>query len=126
MHIVIVSETIPLAEMREIAKEFYEDMIKGVVDIDRGVIALGGEYHMDANNVLIADGSQQTDIWGFNVYLDRPREEWLEYTSLINIRPLQGNKSMTVEGGTGGSTPPSSTRSGISPSANCAAMSAAL
>ena len=97
MHIVIVTDRIPLAEVREIAKEFYEDMIKGVVDIEREVIALGGEYHMDANNVLIEDGSKQTDVWGFNVHLDRAREAWLEYTSLVNIRPLQGNKSMKVE-----------------------------
>jgi hypothetical protein len=97
MQIIIVTDTISLDAVKEIAKEFYDDMIKGVVDIGREIIALGGEYHMDASNVLIEQGSRQDVLWGFNIHFDQPREEWLEYTSLINIRPLQGNTTMKVE-----------------------------
>lgn len=87
MNIVVVEKTIPLAELREIAKEFYVDMIKGVVDIESGITAFGGEYHADANAKLVEHGSAQKNVWGFNIYLDRPRDAWVEYTSLINIRP---------------------------------------
>jgi hypothetical protein len=52
---------------------------------------------MDANQVLIDDGSNQQNLWGFNIYLNKPKEEMLEYNSLINIRPKQGNRSMEVE-----------------------------
>lgn len=86
-----------IAEVREIAKEIYGDMVKGVADIERGVIALGGEYHMDANMVLIENGSRQDDVWGFNLRLEKPRENWIEFTSLINIRPAQKNRGMVIE-----------------------------
>lgn len=84
-------------ELREIAKEYYVDMIKGVVDISKETIAVGGEYHMDANVKILENGSVQTDVWGFNIFFDRPRDERIEFTSLINIRPQAGNRSMEVE-----------------------------
>jgi len=97
MNIRIITEGITIEEAREIAREFYTDMVKGVVDIEREIVALGGEYHMDANQKLTESGSRQKDIWGFNFYVDKGKEERLEYTSLINIRPVSGNKSMVVE-----------------------------
>lgn len=97
MNIKIITEPITRAEALEIGKEFYTEMVKGVVDLERGVIALGGEYHMDANEVLIGDGSKQEMVWGFNVYPSIFDESWIEYTSLINIRPQVHNRGMEVE-----------------------------
>ena len=85
-----------LLKGKEIAQEFYKTMIKGVVDIENNIVAFGGEYHIDANQKLIERGLKQEDIWGFNVYLDRPRNTWIEYISLINIRPSAGNTDMEV------------------------------
>ncbi|MBI4155786.1 MAG: hypothetical protein HY507_00965 [Candidatus Zambryskibacteria bacterium] len=96
MNIVIISDTITIDELKKIAKEFYVTMIKGVVDIKKEVIAFGGQYHIDANAVLTEKGSQQQDVWGFNVNFIKPKEEWIEYNSLINIRPLQENYDMEV------------------------------
>lgn len=96
MNIVVVEKEISLTELKEIAQEFYKTMIKGVVDIEKEVVAFGGEYHIDANQKLIERDSKQKDIWGFNVYLDRPRGTWIEYTSLINIRPSAENTDMEV------------------------------
>jgi len=93
----IIDKKIPENELREIAKNFYTDMIKGVVDVERGILAVGGEYHMDANMILIEGGSKQQDIWGFNWYFDRTGDERVEYVSLINIRPAQGNRTMEVQ-----------------------------
>ena len=93
----IVKDQIGLEELKTLAKEFYGSMIKGVADIERGVVAFGGEYHMDANMALIEDGSSQLNLWGFNVYFKEPREDWLEYTSLINIRPTAGNFDMMID-----------------------------
>ena len=97
MRIEIITKPITRAEASEIAKEIYGSMIKGVADIERGIIALGGEYHMDANMTLIGNGSRQEHIWGFNVHLEKPREKWIEFTSLINIRPAQGNRGLRIE-----------------------------
>lgn len=93
MDIRIIKEKISKKELEELAKEFYVEMVKGVVDIERDIIALGGEWHIDANQVLIQDGSKQENLWGFNIYLDKR----IEYVSLINIRPAQNNRTLEVE-----------------------------
>lgn len=99
MDIKIVTDTITLTEVRELAKKWYGTIIKGVIDIEKEIVALGGEYHMDANMVLLENGSQQENIWGFNLCLnvkkDSPR--WIEYIALINIRPRQNNQSMEIK-----------------------------
>ena len=84
------------AELSALAKEVYVDMVKGVVDVRRRVLALGGELHADCKQILLDQGSKQEDLWGFNIYVERPQESWLEYTSMINIRPRQGNSSREV------------------------------
>ncbi len=85
------------SEAIKIGREFYGEMVKGVVDIEEEIIALGGEYHMDANMVLIGEGYKQINIWGFNIYSNRSGKDWIEYTSLINIRPKANNRTMLVE-----------------------------
>ena len=97
MNIKIIEDNISLQELREVAKEFYSTMIKGVVDVKREIVAFGGEYHADANERILENGSRQSDVWGFNMYFDKPRESWIEYISLINIRPQAGNMKMEVQ-----------------------------
>ena len=97
MNIKIINDKISEKELREIAKDFYGNMIKGVVDVEREILAMGGEYHMDANEILIKNKSKQQDIWGFNWYFDKSGDERIEYVSLINIRPGQDNRKMEVQ-----------------------------
>lgn len=97
MGIKIIKNPISEKDLLEIAKDFYTDMIKGVVDIEREILAMGGEYHIDANTVLIENGSKQENIWGFNWYFNKASDERIEYVSLINIRPAQGNRAMEVQ-----------------------------
>jgi hypothetical protein len=73
---------------------FYSDMIKIVVDIRRGLLAGGGEMHTDCEDVLLAAGSEQDDLWGANWY---PADQRIEFESLINIRPRLGNRSMIIQ-----------------------------
>src|SRR5438094_2443041 len=75
----------------------FGDMVKYVVDVERGVVAVGGELHADAEQVLLEQGSHQADLWGANYYPGRGREGCIEFTSLINIRPARGNRGMEVE-----------------------------
>ncbi len=97
MNIRIVTKTITRAEAKEIGKEFYTSMVKGVVDIENKTIALGGEWHMDANIALVEKGSRQNNIWGFNFYFDKAPEDCIEYISLINVRPADGNDDMMIQ-----------------------------
>ncbi|MCK5076971.1 MAG: hypothetical protein KAR38_11380 [Calditrichia bacterium] len=97
MGIEIVRQSISREQLNDIAREYYEELIKGVVDIKREVVALGGEMHADSEEVLLKDGSKQSDLWGFNILLDKNKEECLMYESFINIRPRNNNKSLEVE-----------------------------
>lgn len=95
--IVIITDRIEKKEIEELAKKRFGDMVKGVVDIAKGVMALGGELHADEEQVLLDRGSSQSDLWGINIYHAMPREERLEFDSMINIRPSRGNRSRSVE-----------------------------
>lgn len=85
------------AELQELAIAQFGDMVKGVVDVRRRVMAVGGELHSDEEAALLEDGSRQDDLWGINVYPAERGEGWLEFDSVINIRPSQGNRSRGVE-----------------------------
>lgn len=93
----ILTNPISLAELQAIAKELFGDMVKAVVDIEKKVMAIGGELHADEEASLLDNGSKQSDLWGINIYVDQPRENWIEFDSMINIRPSQNNRSRTVE-----------------------------
>ena len=95
--ILLLEERIEPAELARLVALFFEDMVKLVVDVRRGIAAVGGELHADAEAVLLEAGSEQQDLWGANYYPGRGEEGCIEYTSLINIRPAQGNRSMEVE-----------------------------
>ncbi len=73
-----------------------EDMIKIVVDIDLNIVAVDAEMHADLEQLLLKEGSDQQNLWGANIFPLRDKEDQLEYTSLINIRPAMGNRSMLV------------------------------
>ncbi|MEK6286159.1 MAG: DUF5674 family protein [Acidobacteriota bacterium] len=95
--IVIISEPISTQRVAEMAAERFGDMVKAVVDTNRRLLALGGELHSDEEAALLELGSTQADLWGINIYPDQQRSEWIEFDSLINIRPRLGNRSRGVE-----------------------------
>jgi hypothetical protein len=84
-------------ELKRLVLRYFEDMVKYVVDVERGVVAAGGEMHADAEQLLLEDGSRQADLWGANYYPGRGPDGCIEYTSLINIRPAAGNRSMEIQ-----------------------------
>jgi hypothetical protein len=95
--IVVIDRRIEPATLRRLVEEQFEDMVKFVVDLERGIAAVGGELHADEEEVLLARGSRQEDLWGANYYPGRGPDGCIEYTSLINIRPAQGNRGMTID-----------------------------
>ena len=97
MTIQIVREPITLDELRSLAQEQFGDFVKAVVDVRLGVMAIGGELHADEEALLIEQGARQADLWGINLYPDRPAAELVEFDSMINVRPSQGNRSRSVE-----------------------------
>lgn len=77
--------------------EWGERFVKGVVDIAQRRMVVGGELHADEEAMLLEQGSEQKNLWGINLYIDRGNEDWLEFDSMINIRPSQNNRSRGVE-----------------------------
>jgi len=75
----------------------FGDIVKAVVDIDRELIAVDAELHSDLEALLLEDGSQQKHLWGINLYPEASGDEFIEFDSMINVRPSQDNKSRGVE-----------------------------
>jgi hypothetical protein len=93
----ILREPITRSELADVAENQFGDMVKAVVDVARQVIAIGGELHSDEEAALLDDGSRQENLWGINLYPGEPGGEWIEFDSMINVRPSQGNRSRDVE-----------------------------
>src|SRR3989344_6903740 len=97
MDIHFIKEKISRTELQKIANERFGDMVKAVVDLHRQVIALGGELHADEESALIEQGSKHEDLLGINLYPREQGESFLEFDSMINIRPALGNRTRGVE-----------------------------
>jgi hypothetical protein len=94
--IVVLDHRIDGAELTRLVRDGFGDMVKVVVDVDRGVAAAGGQLHADGEAELLARGSRQADLWGANYYPGRGADGCVEYTALINIRPADGNPGMEI------------------------------
>lgn len=93
----IVGKSIARADLVRLAESQFGDMVKAVVDMERRIMAVGGELHSDDEAVLLDDGSRQQNLWGINLYPGDDAEDWIEFDSMINVRPSQGNRSRDVE-----------------------------
>ena len=89
-----------MGELQRMAEARFGDMVKAVVDLERSIMLLDAEMHADEEAELLADGSQLQDLWGINLYPGLPENEWLEFDSMINLRPSLGNQSRGVDDST--------------------------
>ena len=78
-------------------KSKYGALVKVVIDIKRAIMIAGMTMHSDGEEILLEKGSSQADLWGINLYLQQSGDEWIEYDSVINLRPSQGNDSRGVD-----------------------------
>jgi hypothetical protein len=93
----VIRQAITRADLSSIAERQFGDMVKSVVDVDRKVMAIGAELHSDEEAALLEDGSIQAALWGINLYPGEGGDAFLEFDSMINVRPAQGNRSRGVE-----------------------------
>jgi len=75
----------------------FGNLVKAVVDVERKIMAVDGELHADEEALLLENGSRQENLWGINIYPDLKGPERIEFDSVINIRPSQGNRSRGVD-----------------------------
>lgn len=95
--IITSKKKISIHALKEMAKNMFVNLVKAVVDIEKEVMAINGELHADEQALLLEKGSKQKNIWGINIYIDKIGKDFIEFDSVINIRPSQQNRSRRVE-----------------------------
>ncbi len=93
----LISEKIDRKVLVKLANAQFKTFVKFVVDIKTGQMAVGGELHSDAELLLLENGADRSNLWGGNYFLNKPSDQKIEFTSLINIRPKDNNVSMEIE-----------------------------
>ncbi len=93
----IITDTLTIDELNQMAAHIFGNLVKAVVDIDREILAVDAELHSDLEAFLLEDGSKQKNLWGINLYPEMQGNDFVEFDSMINVRPSQGNKSRGVE-----------------------------
>ncbi|MBN1631888.1 MAG: hypothetical protein JW990_19190 [Thermoleophilia bacterium] len=93
----IVDSPITLRDLSLMAEARFGDLVKAVVDIERTIMAVDADMHSDEEAFLLDDGSEQRHLWGINIYPALPASERVEFDSMINVRPSQGNRSRGVD-----------------------------
>ena len=91
------SDPVSMEELRRLAAGRFGDMVKAVVDLKRGLMLLDADMHADQEAELLSEGATRRDLWGINLYPDMPDADWLEFDSMINLRPSFGNRSRGVD-----------------------------
>lgn len=86
-----------LGDVAALAEDQFGEMIKAAVDVERKILASGGELHSDEEALLLENGSKQEHLWGINIYPGKPEEDRIEFASMINIKPSQNNRSRGVD-----------------------------
>jgi hypothetical protein len=93
----LVDTGMTMAELRSLAEGRFGDLVKAVVDVRTNVMALDADLHSDEEALLLENGSAQADLRGSNLYPALFPADWIEFDSMINIRPSQGNRSRGVD-----------------------------
>jgi len=96
--IYVIKEPITREELKRIAKERFGDLVKAVVDVEQEIMALSGELHADEEVVLMEqEGSRRENTWGINLLPDEIDDTFIQFDSMVNLKPAFGNRSRGVE-----------------------------
>jgi len=93
----IVKDKIPVSELQEMSEKMFGGLVKAVIDVDQKIMAIDAPMHADQEAVLIEKGSKQENLWGINLYPEKEGEDFIEFDSMINIRPSFGNRTRGID-----------------------------
>jgi len=93
----IIEGKISKSELQAMAQDMFGNLVKAVVDIEKGIMAVDAELHADLEALLLERGSKQENLWGINLYPELEGDDFVEFDSMINIKPRQNNRSRGVE-----------------------------
>jgi len=93
----IINSKISIDEIKKMADKMFGNLIKAVVDIDKEIMAVNGELHSDEEALLLEKNSKQENLWGINIYPEIKDDDWIEFDSMINLRPSLKNFSRGID-----------------------------
>lgn len=86
-----------IKKLRQMSKKMFGELVKAVVDIEKEIMVVDAPMHADQEAFLIDKDSKQNNLWGINLYPDKKGKDFIEFDSMINIRPSQGNRSRGLD-----------------------------
>lgn len=94
----IVEKNISVDELKNMSLNMFGELVKAVVDIEKEIMVVDADLHADEELLLLDHGSKQENLWGINIYpTEIGTEDWIEFDSMINLRPSQGNTTGGVD-----------------------------
>ena len=95
--IIVIAKKISSKMLNKYLGAPFEKTIKTTIDVEKEIIALGGEMHADSEKFLLKESSKLEDIWGADLYpLQKEDDTRIEFTSPINISPSADNLGMEM------------------------------
>lgn len=92
----IVRDTVTISELRDMAAAFLGVFVKAAVDVEKDIMAIDAELHADLRELLMEEGSDSKNIWGINLYPEKTNDDFVEFDSMINIKPGIGNRTRGI------------------------------
>ena len=94
----IIDSPIKKTDLKSCQNQIDNIAVKGVVDVEKELLAIDAEFHADLEQFLLQNGSNQHDLWGINLYFEEDDlDDFLEFDSMINLRPSQNNRSRGID-----------------------------
>lgn len=92
---IITTKVEPFAkEEIEKLKEQFDVYIKTAIDVENRVCSAGMDRHFEGEEILLNQGSKQSNIWGGGIDLET---KVIDFNSFINIRPNDNNTSNEIQ-----------------------------
>lgn len=93
----LVGKEISLTELKKMSSRMFGGLVKAVIDVNKKIMVVDAEMHADEERYLLENGSKQNDLWGINFYPDLTGDDFIEFDSMINVRPRLDNFSRGIE-----------------------------
>ena len=93
----IVRENISNDVLKKMSQKMFDNLVKAVIDVEQEIMVVDAGMHSDEEELLLNNGASQENLWGINLHPELfGTDAFIEFDSMINIRPSDGNNSRSV------------------------------
>ncbi len=95
---IVKDQKVDIAELKEMAQKMFGSLVKGMVDVEKEIMAVDAPMHSDLLEFLMKEENcNPKDVWGINIYPEKSGEDFIEFDSVMNLKPAFNNKSRGIE-----------------------------